>query len=106
MGVYDFIGGDPQAQAVAELSYLMKGDAGGYVGRTPTESAHIDVISERLRLLYVGITRAKRFLQLSRSRYVRTYSGQDREAESAEVVGVLYHFLEKYKQTHAVGSKR
>jgi DNA helicase-2/ATP-dependent DNA helicase PcrA len=106
MGVYDFVGGDPQAQATAELRYLMEGDAGGYIGRTPTESAHIEVIGERLRLLYVGITRAKRFLQISRSRYVRTYSGQDKETESAEVVGILYHFLEQYKQSHAVGTAR
>jgi hypothetical protein len=38
----------------------MEGDAGIYNGRSATESAHIDIISERLRLLYVGITRAKR----------------------------------------------
>ncbi len=106
MGVYDFAGGDPQAQAKAELRYLMEGDVGGYAGRTPTESAHIEVIGERLRLLYVGITRAKRFLQISRSRYVRTYSGQDREAESAEVIGILYYFLEQYKQSRAVGTRR
>ena len=39
-----------------------------FPGRSPTESAHIGIISERLRLLYVGITRARRFLQISRSR--------------------------------------
>ncbi len=60
--------------------------------RTATESAHIDIICERLRLLYVGITRAKRFLRISRSRATRSYSSE-RPAEPATVLGVLYRCL-------------
>ncbi|GIK55129.1 MAG: DNA helicase [Chloroflexota bacterium] len=92
MGVSDLLGGDPTAEAVAQLRYLMAGDAGIYHGRTATESAHIDIISERLRLLYVGITRARRILHISRSRATRSYN-KEREAEPATVTAVLYHYL-------------
>ena len=92
LGVHDFLGGDPTAEASAQLRYLMEGDAGIYDGRSATESAHIDIISERLRLLYVGITRAKRYLHLSRSRATRQYS-KDRDTEPATVMGVLYKYL-------------
>ena len=74
----------------------MEADAGVYDGRTPTESAHIDVISERLRLLYVGITRARRFLQVSRSRNVMV-RGVARETDGANAVGILAQFLHQYK---------
>lgn len=92
MGVSDLLGGDPTAEAVAQLRYVMAGDAGLYHGRTATESAHIDIISERLRLLYVGITRAKRILHISRSSATRSYN-KERKADPATVMGVLYHYL-------------
>lgn len=92
LGVSDILGGDPHAEVTAQLRYLMQGDAGLYNGRSATESAHIETISERLRLLYVGITRAQRFLHLSRSRATRSYS-KDRQAEPATVMGVLYQYL-------------
>jgi len=68
-------------------------DAVYLVGSSATESAHIEVICERLRLLYVGITRAKCFLQISRSRSTRQ-SGTDRDTEPATVLGVLYRYLQ------------
>ncbi|NKQ34745.1 MAG: ATP-dependent helicase [Chloroflexi bacterium] len=89
-------GGDPTAEAAAQLRYLMEGDAGLYDGRTATESAHIDIISERLRLLYVGVTRAKRRLILSRSRAARRYN-KERDAEPATVLGVLYKYVKSVK---------
>lgn len=92
-GVYDFLGSDPTAEAVAQLRYLMEGQAGIYPGRTATESAHIEIISERLRLLYVGITRAKRYLHLSRSKATRQYN-KTRDAEPTSVLGVLYNYLQ------------
>jgi DNA helicase-2/ATP-dependent DNA helicase PcrA len=92
LGVHDFLGGDPTAEATAQLNYLMKGEAGIFEGRTATESAHIEIISERLRLLYVGITRARRYLHISRSRATRQYN-RERDAEPATVVGVLYRYL-------------
>ncbi|HEX6383992.1 MAG TPA: ATP-dependent helicase [Anaerolineae bacterium] len=93
LGVHDFLGGDPTAEAVAQMRYLMANNAGLYEGRSATESAHIDVISERLRLLYVGITRARRMLHLSRSRVTRQYN-KDRDAEPATVMGVVHKYLQ------------
>ncbi len=95
-GVHEFLGGDPTAEVVAQLRYLMAGEAGLYQGRTATESAHIDIICERLRLLYVGITRAKRYLHISRSRATRQYN-KERDAEPATVLGVLYQYLQSQR---------
>ncbi|MCB8988878.1 MAG: ATP-dependent helicase [Ardenticatenaceae bacterium] len=94
LGVHEFLGGDPEAEAVAQLRFLMQGQSGLYDGRSATESAHIDIISERLRLLYVGITRARRYLHLSRSRATRQYN-KERDAEPATVLGVLYRYLKE-----------
>ena len=93
LGVHDFLGGDPNAEATAQLRYLMRAETGLHANRTATESAHIEVICERLRLLYVGITRARRFLQISRSRATRRPRG-DQETEPATVLGVLYRYLQ------------
>ena len=95
-GVNDDFGGDPKAEVTAQLRYLMQGNAGLYPGCTATESAHIDIISERLRLLYVGVTRARRYLHISRSRTARQ-GNTERPAEPATVLGVLYHYLKTQK---------
>lgn len=97
LGVHDFLGGDPNAEATAQLRYLMRAETGLHTNRTATESAHIEVICERLRLLYVGITRARRFLQISRSRATRRPRG-DQETEPATVLGVLYRYLQDEAQ--------
>lgn len=97
LGVHSFLGGDPSAEATAQLRHLMTDDAGLFDNRTATDSAHIEVISERLRLLYVGITRARRYLHLSRSRATRQYN-KEKEAEPATVLGVLYEYLQGQKQ--------
>ena len=94
LGVHDFLGGDPTAEATARLGDLMDEEAGLYPGRSATESAHIEVICERLRLLYVGITRARRYLHISRSRATRRYN-RDRDAEPTTVLGVLYRYLKE-----------
>jgi DNA helicase-2/ATP-dependent DNA helicase PcrA len=92
MGVDDYVGGDLGAEATAQLRELMEGDNGSLPDLTPTQSAHVEVISERLRLLYVGITRARRNLFISRSRAVTTYQ-QERDALPATALGVLYEHL-------------
>jgi len=121
LGVHDFLGGDPNAEATAQLRYLMRlagggqgstedepeaaegrtmvtpVDAGLFPNRTATESAHIEVICERLRLLYVGITRARRYLHISRSRATRR-GNREQESEPATVLGVLYRYLEESGQ--------
>jgi DNA helicase-2/ATP-dependent DNA helicase PcrA len=92
LGVHEFLGGDPAAEATAQLRQLMTGHAELFPGRTATESAHIEVMSERLRLLYVGITRARSYLHISRSRVTR-YFQQEREARATPALGALAHFL-------------
>lgn len=94
LGVDPVIGGDPAAEASAQLHHLMDGSDRLYPGRTATESAHIEVIAERLRLLYVGITRARRFLHISRSRQVRS-GHREYDAQPATVMGTLYRYLKK-----------
>ena len=93
-GTYDFLGGNPEAQVISELLQLMTGAPGVYAGRSPTESANIEVISERLRLLYVAVTRARRFLHISRSRAARSYR-KEFAAEPATVMAVLHHYLQE-----------
>ncbi|MEM8857129.1 MAG: ATP-dependent helicase [Chloroflexota bacterium] len=93
-GVDSQLGVDPSAEISAALHDMMDGGVSLYPGRSATESAHIEVISERLRLLYVGITRAKLYLHISRSRKKRQYR-QEQDAEPASAIGVLYkHMLE------------
>ncbi len=68
LGEYEFLGGDPCEDAKAELLDLL-----GEVGASrlsATDRSHAEVIAERLRLLYVAITRARRYLVLSWSRQI------------------------------------
>jgi DNA helicase-2/ATP-dependent DNA helicase PcrA len=92
LGVDGYLGADPSAEALAQLWFVAEGDAGLYDGRTATDSAHIEVICERLRLLYVAITRAKRFLHISRSRSKRRF-GKEQDSQAANVLGVLHRYL-------------
>jgi DNA helicase II / ATP-dependent DNA helicase PcrA len=69
-GEYEFLGGDPGEEARAGLLELI-GEA-GEERLSATDLAHVEVIAERLRLLYVGITRARRYLAVSWSREVAT----------------------------------
>lgn len=71
-----FLGGhDPGTEARVEMQQLLRGarddDARGSGGTL--RRAHIEYISERLRLLYVGVTRARRemILSYSKSRFNR-----------------------------------
>jgi DNA helicase II / ATP-dependent DNA helicase PcrA len=98
IGARDLMGEDPAAESIAQLRYLMAGDAGLFPGRTATETAHIEIICERLRLLYVGITRSRRYLHLSRSRSTRRY-GREFDAEPSTALGVLYRYLVGRQET-------
>ena len=70
----------------------MEGSSGLYPDRSATEAAHIEVISERLRLFYVGITRARRYLHVSRSRMTRYYR-REREAQTTQVLRSLRRYV-------------
>ena len=92
MGVSELLGVDANASIEAELRYVMEGESGLYAGRSATDSAHIDVMAERLRLLYVSITRARRFLQISWAK-VREHNGKDRPTQAALPVTALSHSM-------------
>jgi DNA helicase-2/ATP-dependent DNA helicase PcrA len=96
LGVSDLTGGDPTAQAVAELRQMMGDESLAQSGRSPTDLAHIDVISERLRLLYVGITRARRFLQISRSE-LRRRGSRELPTQPVQALERLARFVERYR---------
>ena len=68
LGEYEFLGGDPCEDARAGLLELT-GEIGS-ARLSATDLAHVEVIAERLRLLYVAITRARRYLALSWSREI------------------------------------
>jgi DNA helicase-2/ATP-dependent DNA helicase PcrA len=92
MGVNEALGGDPAAEAAAQFLLLMEGDAGVLPGLDATETAHVEVIAERLRLLYVGITRARRNLIISRSRAVTAYR-QEQDRGPATAMRILYEYI-------------
>lgn len=54
-----------EAEALAQLKALRQEDPSAYVEGTATLQARVDYAAERLRLLYVGITRAKKELILT-----------------------------------------
>lgn len=55
-----------QAEALAQLELLaQQGDLAGYVEGEASRLARLDYVRERLRLLYVGITRAKKELVIT-----------------------------------------
>lgn len=63
-----FLGGhDPGTEARTQLEALADGQAPRSAGEL-LRAAHIDYIAERMRLLYVGITRARRELIISYSK--------------------------------------
>jgi len=90
-GEYEFLGGDPGEEARAGLLELI-GEA-GEERLSATDLAHVEVIAERLRLLYVGITRARRYLALSWSREIPTVS-RTRAAPPAPAFAELRRFYE------------
>jgi DNA helicase-2/ATP-dependent DNA helicase PcrA len=96
LGTLDFMNGDPIAETRAALLRLMEIKSGVYPGRSATDSAHIDIICERLRLLYVGITRARRVVNISRSRQTRRYK-KNYDAPAATAMQVIYESARDYK---------
>ncbi len=95
-GEYDFLGGDPAEEARAALLGLV--GEGGEDGLPATAGAHLEIIAERLRLLYVGITRARQYLAISWSRAVPA-PGRMRPAPPAPIYYQLKNYYEeKYSE--------
>ena len=91
LGEYEFLGGDPCEDARAELLDLI-GETGSS-RLSATERSHAEVIAERLRLLYVAITRARRYLVLSWSRQIPRAT-RTQAVPMAEVFGQLQGYCE------------
>jgi DNA helicase-2/ATP-dependent DNA helicase PcrA len=94
-GEYAFLGGNPEAEVKAAIQAIV-GDS-QYSGMNPTEAARIESIAEDCRLLYVGITRARRYLALSWGQQVYRY-GKTNPVEPAIVFNRLMAFV-KNKST-------
>jgi DNA helicase-2/ATP-dependent DNA helicase PcrA len=101
--VYESLGGDPAAEVTAQLHRLLGDEGGRPADYTATQLAHLEIISERLRLLYVGITRARRFLHLSRSRQVRR-NRNDERTEPATILGVLHRCVYELEAVDVSGT--
>jgi DNA helicase II / ATP-dependent DNA helicase PcrA len=78
-----------EAEALEQLRAALNMDEySWYLEGQATENARLEYISERLRLLYVGITRARRELIITWN------SGRKGEARPAEALLELHRFLE------------
>lgn len=78
-----------QAEALAQLRTLKAGGALRYVEGEATAQAREDYVSERLRLFYVGITRARRDL------IVTFNTGQRGDSQQALAFVALQHYWEE-----------
>ncbi len=83
--------GDPKAESQALLKVLMDGKKERVMPIDATDSAHIEIICERLRLLYVGITRARLYLHMSRSRQITRYNRVEYTNPSRALEAVYNH---------------
>ena len=80
-----------EAETLAQLDALMTGDENHwYVESKSTQKARLDYARERLRLLYVGITRAKKELIITWN------TGRMGESRPSIPLVELYSYLEKY----------
>ncbi|MCY3763215.1 MAG: ATP-dependent helicase [Gemmatimonadetes bacterium] len=98
-GDYDFLGGDPAEMAAAALERALsgpgKGIGGSAAGAEATRDSHVELIAERLRLLYVGITRARRYLSISWSRRIPTATRTRSAARAAAFEVLRSHCLSR-----------
>ncbi len=82
LGLAFLEGTDLQAEAIAELRQFAESST---PSGSATEQAFLDLAAERLRLLYVGLTRAKRRLTLS----VASQNSFERDQPPSLLFGVL-----------------
>ena len=86
---------NPKAMAKAELEYYLNEEK----SKNPKNIARIEHISERLRLLYVGITRAEKNLFLSAHKKV-IYDNGSKEVDEALPYKILKRFIDKEKSKY------
>lgn len=79
---------NPQALVKADLGKILGGD----ILQDSFKAARIETISERARLLYVGITRAKEYLFLSS---FHTNKGKRNENQPSAYLGVIKRYIDE-----------
>jgi DNA helicase-2/ATP-dependent DNA helicase PcrA len=84
-----------QAEARRQATLLMEGRAEDYEEGTASAEARIEYAAERLRLLYVGITRARKDLVITWNMGRFWKDGHRNQAASALIA--LHHFWEKQR---------
>jgi DNA helicase-2/ATP-dependent DNA helicase PcrA len=82
---------NPAAAALATLDQIFSRDEYAEKSLSPDYAARLDLIRERLRLLYVAITRAKRELIITWN------TGKNNDLKAAEPLK-LYTLIGKYKK--------
>ncbi len=86
-----------EAEAHSQAMLAMEGRAEAYQEGRATEEARVEYAAERLRLLYVGITRARRDLILMWN--MGHYWEQGRENRPAQALVALSHHLKQKQGT-------
>jgi len=82
---------NPAAAALAALDQVVSRDEYEEESVSPDQAARLDLIRERLRLLYVAITRAKRELILTWN------TGKNNDLKAAEPLKALYSYWQSTK---------
>lgn len=82
-----------EAEALAQLAVLRADPGAEYVEGQATQQARLDYAAERLRLLYVGITRAKRNLMITWNMGRYWNKGEAYRNSPALPLAVLHEFV-------------
>ena len=96
-GEHESFGSDPAEEARAAL--LAAIGAGEDEKMSATDVAHVEIIAERLRLLYVGITRARQYLAVSWSREIPA----GMRMRPVPMAAAYHHLANYYKREYGDG---
>jgi DNA helicase-2/ATP-dependent DNA helicase PcrA len=91
-----------EAEAISQLELLDKAQLDDYVPGVATEKARVDYTAERLRLLYVGITRAKKELIITWNSGHTTFGTK----VAAAPFSALYTFWEERNSQRAMANTK
>jgi DNA helicase-2/ATP-dependent DNA helicase PcrA len=94
-GEREFLGADPAEETKAALLQLLGESPSS--DHSATDDAHVEIIAERLRLLYVGITRARRYLGFSWSQQVTMFD-RTRRVPPAAMFSILQTHYRDFQQ--------
>ena len=89
----------PDATEEARAALLAAIGAGEDEKMSATDVAHVEIIAERLRLLYVGITRARQYLAVSWSREIPA----GMRMRPVPMAAAYHHLANYYKREYGDG---